>query len=164
MKLESFFTAFNISASGLSAQRKKLDAIASNIANVNTTRTESGEPYRRKMAVMETMDIPSFERYLRESKLKLRVTRPDHMRLARKARILSNAHAGVEARIEEDPTEYRRVYDPTHPDADENGYVYLPNINVVSEMVDMISASRAYEANLSSIETAKRMAREALDI
>jgi len=158
------FSMLNISASGLTAQRKKLDAISSNIANANTTRTENGEPYRRKIAVMRAKNIPTFEEFLQQNTLHLRTTNPEHISLAGETmRILSNQSA-VETKIEEDKTPFKKVYDPNHPDADADGFVRMPNVNVVSEMVEMINASRAYEANLSTIDAAKKMAREALDI
>ncbi len=162
--IESLFTALNISASGLTAQRKKLDAIASNIANVNTTRTEEGTPYRRKMVVFEAQKIPAFEKVLRESRTRLEITDRRHFPFKKVVRVFSNNTDGVEAYVQDDQTDYRRVYDPDHPDADAEGYVYYPNINMVSEMVEMISASRSYEANLTSIETAKRIANESLNI
>ncbi len=162
--IESLFTALNISASGLSAQRKKLDAIASNIANANTTRTADGTPYKRKIAVFESQQIPAFEKVLRDSRTKLEITDRRHFPFKKIVRVLSNDTEGVTARVQDDQTDYRRVYDPDHPDADAEGYVYYPNINMVSEMVEMISASRSYEANLTSIETAKRIANEALNI
>ncbi len=162
--IESLFTALNISASGLSAQRKKLDAIASNIANANTTRTPEGRPYQKKIAVFEARQIPAFEKVLRESRTKLEITDRRHFPFKKMVRVFSNNTEGVRAEIQNEATEYRRVYDPQHPDADAEGYVYYPNINMVSEMVEMISASRSYEANLTSIETAKRIANEALNI
>lgn len=164
MKVESIFAALNINASGLSAQRKKMDAIASNIANVNTTRTENGEPYRRQIAVMEAEDVPAFERVLRKSRLQLERTHKAHFPFNGNVRVLNNKYQGVKAEIVADPNDFLRVYDPDHPDADEEGYVLKPNINVVSEMVDMISATRSYEANISSIDAVKQMAREALNI
>ncbi len=163
MKVQSIFTALNISASGLSAQRKKLNAISSNIANANTTRTETGEPYRRKVVVLKTDSISEFDNVLQKSHLALKGSDKRHFPFKKFAQKLSNSH-GVKATVEQDQSDFLRVYDPSHPDADGEGYVLKPNINVVSEMVDMISASRAYEANLSSIDAAKEMARRALDI
>ncbi len=164
MPIDKLFTALNISASGLSAQRKKLDAVASNIANANTTRTENGEPYRRRVAVMKAQKTEGFQVVLQRTTNKLAVTNPHHIQVRKK--ILSNKEeeVAVQAQVKEDPSEFRKVYDPTHPDADEDGYVRMPNINLVTEMVDMINASRNYEANLSSINTAKKMAKAALDI
>lgn len=164
MKIQSLFTALNINASGLSAQRKKLDAISSNIANINTTRGEDGQPYRRRIAVMKAENIPAFETVLRRQRLTLETTRKEHFPFQQSVRRLSTDYRAVDSRIEEDQSDFQEVYDPSHPDADADGYVKMPNINVVSEMVDMISASRSYEANLSSIEAIKQMARQALDI
>ncbi len=164
MKVQSIFTSLNISASGLSAQRKKLDAISSNIANANTTRTDSGEPYRRKVAVMEAEKVQDFDQLLVQKSVQLKTSDRRHFPSNPRTRVLSNTYEGVSAAVETDQSEFLKIYDPSHPDADEEGYVRKPNINVVSEMVDMISASRAYEANLSSIDAAKEMARRALDI
>ncbi len=164
MKIQSIFNGLNISASGLSAQRKKLDAIASNIANVNTTRTENGEPYRRRFVVMEEEKMPAFETVLKQKRLSLKTTHEVHFPFKKEVRSFKSTQQGVKANVKQDMSDFRQVYDPTHPDADENGYVSMPNINMVSEMVDMINASRSYEANLSSIEAAKKMADRALEI
>ncbi len=164
MGIEKLFGALNISASGLSAQRKKLDIIASNIANANTTRTEDGQPYRRRITVMKAKNLNSFEIALKEKSQKLAITNSKHLRGEPLTLTTRQRDVSVEASVQEDPSEFRRVFDPTHPDADEDGYVYLPNVNMVSEMVDMISASRSYEANVAAIDAAKKMARAALDI
>jgi len=134
----SEFDIMSISATGLTAQRLRIDVIADNIANAETTRTPRGEPYRRK--------IPIFAEYL------------ERARAGYKLR-------GVKVvRIEEDPSPFRLVYDPSHPDADQNGYVRMPNVNVLREMVDLISAQRAYEANVAAINATKSMVNAALDI
>jgi len=134
----SEFDIMSISATGLTAQRLRIDVIADNIANAETTRTPRGEPYRRK--------IPIFAEYL------------EMARAGYKLR-------GVKVvRIEEDPSPFRLVYDPSHPDADQNGYVRMPNVNVLKEMVDLISAQRAYEANVAAINATKSMVNAALDI
>ncbi|MCD6462719.1 MAG: flagellar basal body rod protein FlgC [Thermotogae bacterium] len=134
----SEFDIMSISATGLTAQRLRIDVIADNIANAETTRTPRGEPYRRK--------IPIFAEYL------------EMARAGYKLR-------GVKVvRIEEDPSPFRLVYDPSHPDADQNGYVRMPNVNVLREMVDLISAQRAYEANVAAINATKSMVNAALDI
>ena len=141
------FDNFNISASGLTAQRLRMDVISDNIANVNTTRANDGEPYRRKMPVFsERKD--SFNKIL-SNKLKSE----------------KNDMNGVEVEeIAEDDSPFKMKYNPEHPDANEEGYVAMPNVNVTSEMVDMISASRAYEANVTALNTAKDMAQQALKI
>ena len=136
--MQSEFNIMNISSTGLSAQRFRIEVISTNIANSETTRTENGGPYRRK--------VPVFQEVLRNIQ-------------GRK----ENGGVMVKS-IYEDPSEFRTIYDPTHPDADENGYVRLPNVNIVREMVDMINAQRAYEANATAINTTKAMINAALQI
>lgn len=136
--------SFAISASGMTAERLRMDTIANNLANANSTRTADGGPYRRQVPVFAA----------RES------SRVD-------ARRRPAEFSGMGVRvigISQDTQPARLVYDPQHPDADENGYVYMPNVDVVREMVDLISASRAYEANITSFNTAKSMAMRALEI
>ncbi len=136
--MQSEFNIMNISATGLSAQRFRIEVISTNIANSETTRTENGGPYRRK--------VPVFQEVLRNIKG-------------------NQENGGVMVKsVYEDPSEFRIVYDPAHPDADENGYVKLPNVNIVREMVDMINAQRAYEANATAINTTKAMINAALQI
>ena len=123
------------SASGLSAERLRMDLIADNLANANTTRTPDGQPYRRKVAIFEPITpTPRM---------------PGGVRVAQSA---------------QDPSQPRMVYDPSHPDADPNGYVTYPNVDIVHEMVDMITASRAYEANIQAFNAAKDMFLRTLDI
>lgn len=138
------FDSLAVSGSGLAAERLRMDTIASNIANANTTRTEEGGPYRRKVAV--------FQEKL-QSELRRDVFRGD------------SPGAGVEAvGIEADQSPFKRIYDPGHPDADAEGYVELPNVNLLNEMVDMIAATRAYEANVTIINSSKAMYAKALEI
>ena len=141
----SMFSAIDAAGSGLSAERLRLDVISNNLANANTTRTAKGGPYRRQVVVYEPRDQHSdFGKML-----------------ARKL----EAGKGVRVvGIMEDNTPSPVVYDPNHPDADAEGYVRMPNINIVSEMVDMITASRSYEANVATISSAKAMAMKALEI
>lgn len=152
------FDSFRIAASGMTAQRLRMDVIASNVANANSTR-ESGEPYRRKLVVFsEALDreLPS--------------SRPTSLsRIFGSSRYIdSGARPAMSCvrvtRIVEDPTPGPMVYDPSHPHADENGYVQMPNVDIVREMIDMISASRAYESNAAVIEAAKSMFLKALEI
>jgi flagellar basal-body rod protein FlgC len=141
----TFLDSLDISASGLSAQRIRMNLISSNLANVNTTRTENGEPYKRKDAVFEAVQESDFGDVLNER--------------------LDAAVSGVKvAGIIEDEKPFIEKYDPGHPDADENGYVRLPNVNIVEEMVNMISASRSFEANATAISATKDMAGAALKI
>jgi flagellar basal-body rod protein FlgC len=139
------FKGIDISASGLTAQRLRMDLISGNIANAETTRDEDGNTYRRKVAVFR-------EKLSNEVK-------------ALNSNQKSGANAGVEiSSIEEDPSPFRLEYRPDHPDADENGYLELPNVSVMTEMVNMIDASRSYEANVQAISNYKSMANSALNI
>lgn len=143
-----YFGALDIGASALTAQRLRMDTISQNIANANTTRTENGTPYRRRLVVFQerSQGIP-FSEYLSASS---------------KERYIAK---GVKvAKVVEDSSPFKRVFDPGHPDADEEGYVEMPNVDVITEMVNMISATRAYEANVTSINTTKSMAMKALEI
>lgn len=143
------FDSFNVSASALTAQRLRMDVISQNIANVNTTRTEDGTPYRRKTVVFQEKESDiSFSQYLSEQS---------------RSRFLTGGGVRV-TEIAEDPTPFKDVYDPSHPDADENGIVRMPNVEIVSEMVNMISATRAYEANITALNASKSMASKALEI
>lgn len=138
------FKAFRISASGLTAERLRMDTIANNLANANTTRTEQGGPYRRQ--------VPLFAPIL-ERKTGAMPSRG------------GNGGMGVRVTgIVQDPSEPRIVYDPQHPDASADGYVEMPNVHVVKEMVDLITATRSYEANITALNSAKSMAQKALEI
>lgn len=146
------FKTIDISASALTAHRLWLDVIADNLANVNTTRTPEGGPYKRKMVIFESRENPF--------PLKRGVSFPPFP-----AKVSDFKGEGVRVKeIVEDSTPPRLVYDPNHPDANKEGYVAYPNVNVVREMVDMISASRAYEANLMTINTTRSMFMNALEI
>lgn len=141
------FQSFNISASGMTAQRFRTDIIAENIANVNTTSTESGGPYRRKIVTFQEKDVTPFSEYYSYSK----------------NRAIGN---GVKiCKVSEDyETDFIKEYDPANPDADENGYVSYPNVNTVTEMTNLIDATRSYEANATAFEASKNMALTALSI
>lgn len=143
----SFFNSMNISSSGLSANRVRMNILSSNLANAQTTRGgPGGGPYRRKDVVFSaTPTHGPFEGYLDES-FGTQLT---------KVKV---------ADIHTDPKPPRRVHDPSHPDADKDGYVEMPNIQVMSEMVNMIAATRAYEANTTALNNAKQMALKALEI
>ena len=159
-----FMTAIDISATGLRAQRIRMNSIASNVANINTTRTEEGGPYRRQIAVLSSKrGKEMFSDLLAEARLKLTTTDCCHL-VPKTGLYEESALLGVEAGIKVDLSPPKMVFDPTHPDADSAGYVAMPNINVVSEMVNMISASRSYEANVTAINAVKGMARRALEI
>ncbi len=138
-----YFSSLDTSASALTAQRLRMDIISQNIANANTSRTQNGTPYRRKLAVFEERSSGgSFSDYLNNA-------------VGNGVRV---------AKIEEDPSPLRKQYEPGNPDADKDGYVQMPNVDIISEMVDMISATRAYEANVTAVNTSKSVALKALEI
>lgn len=141
-----FMKSLDASAAGLNAQRIRMNLISHNLANVNTTRTAEGGPYKRKDALFET------------------VAPPTDFREALQSRIDAYLKQVQVSEIREDNRPPIRKFDPTHPDADASGYVALPNINVVEEMVNMMSASRSYEANVTAVKTTKDMAMTALEI
>ncbi len=164
--IRGLFTSMDISASGLSAQRRRMNAIAENIANVNTTRTEEGGPYRRKISFFSE-DRQGVEIYRAEpiqgNELDVQFTDGKHLSGGGQQTV-DQRFSGVNYHQTRDNTEPELVYDPQHPDADDEGYVAMPKIDVVQEMVDMIAASRAYEANATAIESAKSMAKKAMTI
>ncbi len=148
----NLFKTIDVSASALTAHRLWLDVIADNLANVNTTRTPEGGPYKRKMVIFESRE--------RVFPLSFGFRFPPSPK-----RISDFRGEGVRVKeIVEDETPPRLVYDPYHPDANKDGYVAYPNVNVVREMVDMIAASRAYEANLMAINTTRSMFMSALEV
>ena len=144
----SFMSSLNISGSGMTAQKFRLDIISQNIANAEVTRTEGGTPYRRQMTVLNSVNtIPtgSFRDALSSE--------------------LSNQNAGVQVgAVVEDPSALVPVYDPSHPDANADGYVMYPNVSTAQEMVDAMGASRAYEANVTAFNATKAIALKALEI
>lgn len=148
-----YLDSIDISASGLTAQRLRMDTIANNMANVETTRVENGTgPYKRQVVVFEAKDS-------KVNKSKFRT-----MLEEKTAAPASGVRVKEIKELQEDEAPFRKVYDPAHPDAGEDGYVNYPNVNIVEEMINMISSSRAYEANAKVIEASKSMAMRALDI
>ncbi len=142
-----FFSAMSISARGMSAQRERMDTVAQNIANADSTRTARGGPYRRRQVVFEAVKPEqSFDTVFRSTMQRSEV---------RSVRIAS---------VVEDKTPFREVYNPSHPDADARGIVKMPNVNPVQEMVDMNAAARSFEANISAMEASKRMFMRSLDL
>jgi len=134
------FTSFDISASALTSQKVRMDVIAANLANINTTRTREGGPYRRQEVIFKSSPKGRFDGHL-------------------------NSAMGVDVvKIEEDKNPPKMVYDPSHPDADAKGFVAMPNISLMTEMVNMMLATRSYEANTTAISSAKSMYLRALDI
>lgn len=151
------FRTLAISASGLSAQRQRLEVIASNIANAETTRTEAGTPYRRLVTRMEAKGTPG-QPYEVDAQGQPALFRTPN------GEPLDGLHGVRVAAVEEDMAEGPLVYDPGHPDADPNGYVRFPNVRITDELVDMMDARRVYEANATVFQSAKAMLRRSLDI
>lgn len=146
------FDSFDVSATGMTAQRTQLDLVSQNIANVNTTRTSEGGPYARRMATFTTDD---------EAKFVVPVSDDDFG----DGTVALPGGVKVAGVVKDMSTNFTEVYDPTHPDADpKTGKVKMPNINIVQEMTRMMFASRAFEANVTSINAAKSMAMKALEI
>lgn len=135
-------SAMQLSAAGLTTQRIRMNVVSSNLANINTTRTPEGGPYRRKQVVVTAAPVRNRFGQMLSDRL-------------REPKVLA---------ITGDQSEFPRIFDPGHPDADDKGYVRLPNVNLMKEMVDMLSATRAYEANSAAINSVKNMARRAIEI
>lgn len=164
--MTGILNAIQISSQGLSVQRRRMNTVAENIANAETTRTDDGGPYRRKKLVVSQSEVEgTFDSILSQAGVRLRRTDPSHLPSHTHAKTRRVDLPTVQAEQVTDPeADYRLVHEPTHPDADEDGYVRLPDIDIVTEMVDMMAASRAYEANTVAISSAKKMAKDALDI
>lgn len=142
----SMFNSINISTSALNAEKTRIDIITKNMANANTTRSTGGMPYRRQMVVFEENKSSLFENQLSKYKDKI------------------NTKGVKISKIVEDDSPFKLVYEPGHPDADENGYLKLPNVDIVKEMVDLISSQRSYDANITAINSSKSMLMKALEI
>lgn len=160
----SMFTAFNISASGMTAQQLRTDVISQNIANADTTRTSDGTPYVKKSVVFteKTLTGTTMGKNRNAIYSSSFSTFADAMRKANGGIVGDGVK--VTSVYEDHSEEMKLVYDPSHPDADENGYVTYPNVNVVQEMTDLIDASRSYEANISAFNASKAMANKGLTI
>ena len=142
----SIFNSINVSASALTAEKTRIDIIAKNMANANSTRATGGMPYRRQMAIFEENKSKAFSEHLSKYTNK-------------------NSGQGVKiSKIVEDDSPFKLKYEPGHPDADENGYVKMPNVDTIKEMVDLISAQRSYDANITALNSSKSMLMKALDI
>ena len=148
----SLFNSMNISASGLTAQQIRMDTISQNIANVQTTRTPEGGPYKRKTVIFQEIDDRDPFSFIFTDAIR-RGQKPTWQ------------GSGVRVtKIVNDNSPGSLMYDPSHPDADEEGYVRMPNINIIEEMVNMISASRSYEANITAINSSKAMIAKTLEL
>lgn len=146
----AFFSTMNIVGSGLTAQQLRLDVISENITNQNTTRTEAGGPYRRKVVVFEQEgNLTPFQQVM------AKIRGEDSSATAGGVRV---------AEIAEDPSDFKLMYDPTNPDANEEGYVEMPNVDLVKEMADAMAASQSYSANVTAFNVLKQIASKGLEI
>jgi flagellar basal-body rod protein FlgC len=145
------FRSMDISASALTAQRFRMDIIGENMANATNSRTENGQPYRRKAVVFQERPASGmpFSKFLQHSRFRLGNLTPGGVRVTR---------------VIEDPSDFKLKYDPTHPDANEEGYVEMPNVDLEKEMVDMLVATRSYEANITALNNFKATAMKAIEI
>jgi len=164
MKISPNFQAFNISAKGMGLEKKRMDLIAENIANLNTTKTEKGTAYKRKY--LQITSNGKFGNVLDKEKLSLRLKtgNNNHINRMNDENPAKGKKGNLSQEVLEDKTVGETVYMPEHPDADSDGYVEMPNVNVVNEMVDMIASTRSYEANLEAFNASKQIAKDSLEI
>ena len=165
MKIGCNFPGFDISAKGLSIQRKRMDLIAENIANADVTRTADGQPYKRKLLVVSQKQNVFSNVLIQASTLPLETTDEAHISNIMNPEVSpTEDSANLVSKETVDQTPGQVVYMPDNPNADKNGYVQQSNVNIVTEMVDMISATRSYEANLTALNSSKQMIKDSLEI
>lgn len=166
------FTAFNINASGMTAERYRMDIISENVANANTTRTADGTPYRRKVVTFEEKNAQNSFSHVLKGAAHIHSTSGTNANMTH-SHVVAETHTGpgyvgngvkVSGVYYDYTTEMTMAYDPSHPDADENGYVTYPNVNIITEMTNMIDASRAYEANATAFNASKTIALKGLEL
>jgi flagellar basal-body rod protein FlgC len=164
--MAGILNAIEVASQGLSVQRSKMNTVAENIANAETTETKEGGPYRRQRVIVKAdKKEGAFSTLMSEAGVKLARTDERHIEGKPLPTGRGVELSSVKMKTVTDPaSSYRLVYDPSHPQADAEGYVKMPDVEVVTEMVDMMAASRAYEANTVAISSAKQMAKDALDI
>lgn len=165
MEISGSNPGFKISARGLSVQRTRMNLIAENIANSETTRTKDGEPFRRKFITISQNQKGLNKLSQPQGTLQMQTTNGDHIPFTSTTPNVSGGNnAGLDYEVHEDNSVGELIFMPNHPDADEKGYVEMSNINVIQEMVEMIAASRSYEANLTALDTSKQIAKDSLEI
>ncbi|MCF8240197.1 MAG: flagellar basal body rod protein FlgC [Melioribacteraceae bacterium] len=170
MKIGPNFSSFGVSSKGMSIQRKKMDLISENIANISTTKAENGKPYQKKyLQIMQVDSLSPAPLRTNSGSIGIVRTNSNHMRLSNTPGLgefvkSASENDKIVAEIKSDNTMGNMEYIPDHPDSDENGYVIMPNVNVVTEMVDMIAATRSYEANLTAFNASKQMTKDSLEI
>lgn len=162
------FSSFNISAKGMSIQKKRMDIVAENIANTNTTKTENGTPYKRKYLIVESEGgfQGKFNAASNSVEMKMNTSRAGH--IASTGTTGSNRgpapEVNFEMEINRDLRQGELIFMPDHPDADKEGYVEMPNVDVITEMIDMISSTRNYDANVTAFNATKQLYRDSLEI
>jgi flagellar basal-body rod protein FlgC len=162
-----FFKTFDIAASGMKAEQKRMDVVSNNIANAHTTKTADGTPYRRQFAQVSAADATEFNSAFEKAAFNADINGEFQDAFGQGGEVFQGHGVKVEG-VAEDGGDFNWVYDPNHPDAVKEGpkagYVAKPNINIIQEMTSMMQASRAYEANATTVESAKQMAMKALEI
>ncbi|MCF7802834.1 MAG: flagellar basal body rod protein FlgC [Candidatus Marinimicrobia bacterium] len=166
MKLNSLFRGIDISATALRAHRRGMEIVSENIANVNTTRTKDGTPYQKQTPIYTELDATSFKAVMADTVSRVVGTRSGHIRGSNTGSLPSEEGTdGVEVTaLRPADQEYRLVYEPSHPDADQQGYVRFPKINILEEMVQLMNISRSFEASVTAMNAAKEMSQKALEI
>lgn len=165
MKVGGAYSGFNLSAKGLSVQRKKMDVIAENIANSETTRSETGQPYKRKF--LKAQEINNFSRaplLPQGNSIKLLTTKQEHIMDSNNISPFSQSNTEPKLEILEDTSTGELIFMPNHPDSNPEGYVEYSNVNIINEMVEMIQATRSYEANLKALDASKEIIKDSLEI
>lgn len=168
MKISDNLFGLKTSAAGLSLQRKKMNVIAENIANSSITKTDDGTPYKKKYLIVSQEPKP-FSNNLETANqtMKMNTTDSSHFAITPQVSIQQDRNTNIEglkAEVKSDDTPGDTVYMPDHPDADKDGYVHMSNVNIITEMIDMIAATRSFEANLTALNSAKQMAKDSLEI
>jgi flagellar basal-body rod protein FlgC len=165
MKIGPSFSGFDISAKGLSVQRKRMNLIAENIANADVTKTSDGQPYKRKYFQITASKNQFADNLTTEGKnIQLNVTEVGHIPFPEATPLINNSDKALSVNEVTDQKQGNLVYMPDNPDANADGYVEESNVNIVTEMVDMISATRSYEANLTALNSSKQLTKDSLEI
>ncbi|MFH0734134.1 MAG: flagellar basal body rod protein FlgC [bacterium] len=164
MEIGGNFRAFDISAAGMKLQKKKLDLISENIANSNTTKTSTGLPYKRKTLEIEQVDTSRLAIQNTESAGIMKISGSNHFSTTPGIKGSKKNYDEISMKVVNDNTPGDKVYMPDHPDSNKDGYLDMPNVNIVTEMVDMVAATRSYEANLTAFSASKQIAKDSLEI
>ena len=165
MKINTSFSGFSVSAKGMSIQKKKMNLITENIANTATTKTSDGSPYRRKFISVEQKNSFGGNLNMEGQSMKLHISNSKHIsNPPDMSAIPEQRDLGIAVDVNEDNSVGEIVFQPEHPDANDDGFVQMPNVNIVTEMVDMIASTRSYEANLTAFNASKQIAKDSLEI